>query len=158
MSPRIWIIPLGLAIAGCTDGMNTASTGPTLAAMPGETTGSATDAPPPPKNAVTVEQFDTTSAAERAEAAAPPTSGNIRLGTTVASLGDPSDPGFWAETGLVDRITPGRLEYPAAGTSVQVELRPSGGSPGAGTRVSLPALRVLNAPLTELPTLVVFEN
>ncbi len=111
----------------------------------------------PPKNAQTVDQFDTTSTAEKkAAAAAPPVPAEKRLGTTIASLGDPSDPGFWAETGLVDAVVQGRLEYPASGKSVQVELRPSGGPAGAGTRVSLPAMRVLEAPLTELPELIVF--
>lgn len=117
----------------------------------------AANAPPPPRGAVTAEQFDTTTAADRAEAAAAPAvPGERRLGTTIASLGSPADPGFWAETGLVDAPVAGRLEYPANGTSVQVELRPSGGAPGSGTRVSLAAMRVLGAPLTGLPELVVF--
>lgn len=112
-------------------------------------------APPPRPGARTVEDFDTTTAGERAAAAEPPASG-ARLGTTVASLGDPTAPGFWAETPLVTQTLPGRLEDPATGNSVQVELRPSGGAPGSGTRVSLPALRVLEAPLTALPELVVY--
>ena len=110
----------------------------------------------PPVTAVTVEQFDTTSAAERAAAAAPPTrptSSEVALGTTIASLGNPAEPGFWAETPLVTAVRQGRLDNPATGRSVQVELRPSGGTPGSGTRVSLPALRVLEAPLTALPEL-----
>lgn len=117
----------------------------------------AADAPPPSAAARTVEQFDTTTAAERVEAAeAPAPSTQARLGTTVASLGNPADPGFWAETPLVSAPRPGRLEYNATGKSVLVELRPSGGAAGSGTRVSLPALRVLEAPLTALPELVVF--
>ncbi|MFV0358486.1 D-galactarate dehydratase [Tropicimonas sp.] len=118
-----------------------------------------TTAAPPPRSARTVEQFDTTSAAERRAAAAPPPAAAERqLGRTVASLGNPADPGFWAETGLVTEIRQGRLEYPGGGTSVKVELRPSGGEVGAGTRVSLPALRVLEAPLTDLPELVVYAE
>lgn len=114
-------------------------------------------APPPPPEARTVEQFDTTTAADRAEAAAPTDASNgAPLGTTIASLGDPADPGFWAETPLVSEVRQGRLTYPATGKSVQVELRPSGGEAGSGTRVSLPALRVLEAPLTALPELEVF--
>jgi len=79
--------------------------------------------------------------------------GSQPLGTTVASLGDPADPGLWAETPLVTAPRPGRLEDPATGASVEVELRPSGGAPGSGTRASLPALRALGVPLTGLPEL-----
>ena len=111
-------------------------------------------APPPPRDARTVEQFDTTSAAERV-AAASPSSGGARLGETVASLGDAATPGFWMETPLVDEVAPGRVVNPANGKSVEVELRPvdSGSS-----RVSLAALRLLEAPLTELVTLEVFRQ
>jgi hypothetical protein len=116
-----------------------------------------TTAPPP--GATTAEAFDTTTAEQRAAAAAPPPArnegGEAALGRTVASLGNPSDPGFWAETPLVSAARPGRLTDPASGRSVRVELRPSGGAPGSGTRVSLPALRVLEVPLTALPELTV---
>ncbi len=157
MAPRIWIVLLGLAIAGCSETTRPQSGSAPMSAMsPSE---SNVEAVVPTSNAATAEQFDTTSAAERkAAASAPPQISEVRLGTTVASLGDPADPGFWAETGLVDRVTMGRLEFPGAGTSVKVELRPSGGSPGSGTRVSLPAMRVLEAPLTALPELVVFSS
>jgi hypothetical protein len=149
-----------LALAGCADmaKLGGKSRAPNAATTTEITTDvPAAEAPPPPRGAVTVEQFDTTTAAERAEAAAaPPVSKEQRLGTTIASLGNPADPGFWAETGMVTAPVAGRLEYPATGKSVQVELRPSGGTPGSGTRVSLPAMRVLEAPLTGLPELVVF--
>ena len=111
----------------------------------------------PATNASTVEQFDTTTVAERTAAAAEPAGASeTQLGRTIASLGDPTDPGFWIETGLVTAAQSGRLDYPETGKSVQVELRPSGGAPDSGSRVSLPALRVLEAPLTELPELIVF--
>ncbi len=156
---RILVCVTSVALAGCAENRMT-SPGPSVAPVEvaaGEAPGTAAGAPS--KSAVTAEQFDTTSAAERdAAAEAPPVSSEVRLGTTIASLGNPSDPGFWAETGLVDKVTAGRLEYPQAGTSVKVELRPSGGAPSSGTRVSLPALRVLEAPLTALPELVVFEG
>jgi len=143
-----------LALAACAQrsGGMTPKTKPTgVASAPG------TAAAPPPPTAVTAEQFDTTTPAERAAAAeTAPQGGESRLGTTIASLGDPTDPGFWAETGLVDVKRQGRLEYPGSGKSVLVELRPSGGDPGSGTRVSLPAMRVLDAPLTDLPELVVY--
>ncbi|MDV7142533.1 D-galactarate dehydratase [Tropicimonas sp. TH_r6] len=157
MTPRILIVLLVLAVAGCSEMTRTQSgNGPLSATAPTET-GAGTVVPA--TNATTVEQFDTTSSAERrAAASAPADIAEVRLGTTVASLGDPADPGFWAETGLVDQVTTGRLEFPGAGTSVKVELRPSGGSPGSGTRVSLPAMRVLEAPLTALPELVVYSS
>lgn len=134
----------------------------TVASLPEDGAGAVPEnttvtAPAPPPEARTVEQFDTTTEQERAEAAAPPPAPqSAKLGTTIASLGDPSLPGFWAETPLVTEVQPGRLDFPSQGTSVQVELRPSGGAPGSGTRVSLPALRVLEAPLTALPELEVF--
>ncbi|MEO1677412.1 MAG: hypothetical protein AAFU80_04550 [Pseudomonadota bacterium] len=114
--------------------------------------GTAASAPPP--RARTVEEFDTTSAAERAAAASdvPSSAPEEVLGTSIATLGDPTLPGFWAETPLVQAVRPGRLTDPATGNSVQVELRPAG---DAGTRVSLPALRVLEVPLTALPELTV---
>ncbi|MEE4120939.1 MAG: hypothetical protein V2I65_18210 [Paracoccaceae bacterium] len=125
---------------------------------PGSATSPGAAAGAPPSSAVTVEEFDTTTPEERAAAAAPPpraSGGEEALGTTVASLGNPAEPGFWAETPLVASVRQGRLTNPATGASVQVELRPSGGAPGSGSRVSLPAFRVLGAPLTSLPELTV---
>ena len=110
-------------------------------------------APPPPAAARSVEEFDTTSAAQRS-AAADPASGGTLLGETVASLGDPSRPGFWMETPLVEAEQPGRLEYPANGKSVEVALLPV---EGGSSRVSLAALRLLEAPLAGLPVLKVFR-
>ena len=108
----------------------------------------------------TAEDLDTTTAEERAAAtsAAPTGTGQRELGRTVASLGDPTDPGFWAETGLVTTVQDGRLNYPASGKTVTVELRPSGGDPASGSRGSLAAFRALEAPLTELPELIVIGN
>ena len=89
-------------------------------------------------------------------AATPPSGGPEReLGRTIATLGDATDPGLWAKTPLVTAAQPGRLVYPANGNSVQVELRPLAGDPGAGTQVSLAAFRGLGAPLTGLPELIV---
>lgn len=114
----------------------------------------ATTAPAPPRTARTVEDFDTTSAAAR-EAAATTSTGGTRLGTTIASLGDPARPGFWMMTSLVSAETQGRLEFPAKGTSAEVTLIPSD---GGSARVSLAALRLLDAPLADLSELVVFAN
>ncbi len=120
-----------------------------------------TTPPPPPQNARTVEEFDTTTPEERAAAAAPPpapapTSGEGRLGTTVASLGAADEPGFWIKTPLVKERQPGRLFYAASGRNVQVQLIPSGGS--GGSQVSLAAMRLLDAPLDGLPEIVVYTN
>jgi len=112
--------------------------------------------PPPPPNARTVEQFDTTTQADRDAAVAAPTGGERRLGSTIASLGSPTDPGIWFKTPLVSAVTQGRVEY--NGKSVNVELRPSGGAPGSGSQISLAAMRLIEAPLTGLPEVVVFAN
>ena len=108
----------------------------------------------PGDDARTIEDFDTTSEEQR-DAAASATAGGNQLGTTVASLGDAALPGFWMETALVDETTKGRIRNPQSGRTVAVELRPI---PSGSSRVSLAALRLLEAPLTELVTLEVFLN
>lgn len=113
-----------------------------------------TPPPPPPAGARTAAQFDTTSAADRAAAVATPV-GAQKLGTTIASLGSPTEPGIWLRTGLVTELVQGRVTY--QGTSVNVELRPSGGPATAGSQISLAAMRLLGAPLTGLPELTVFR-
>lgn len=113
----------------------------------------------PPENARTVEQFDTTTAAERQKAAAAPTvAAETTLGETVASLGDPARPGFWLETPLVETEQPGRILNPATGKSAQVTLIPIDGPDTAGSRISLAAMRLIEAPLTDLPRLQVFSG
>jgi hypothetical protein len=104
------------------------------------------------------EDLDSTTTAERAAALAPPPSGERELGRTVTSLGDPVDPGFWLETPLVTKPGKGRVVYPATGQSVAVDLRPIEGPATGGSRISLPAMRLLGAPLTGLPELIVFEG
>ena len=140
------LIPVGL-VAGCSmiDGMN--QTEPDVAPPKVE-------APPPPADARTIEDFDTTTEADRVAATAAGSGGRF-LGQTVASLGDPGQPGFWMMTPLVDKETPGRLEFPARGTSVDVTLMPSD---GASSRVSLAALRLLEAPLGDLSELRVYAE
>ena len=109
----------------------------------------------PPQNARTVEEFDTTTVEERVEAAAPATGGSL-LGTTIASLGDPTRAGFWLETPLVDAPSKGRVVFPGSGKSAQVDLIPIDAPDGAGSRISLAAMRLIEAPLTDLPTVEVF--
>ena len=121
-------------------------------------TAPATEAPKlvvrPPANARTAAQFDTTSTAEREAAkAAAPKAGETRLGTTVATLGPAAETGIWLKTSLVSSVTPGRVTGPN-GKSINVELRPAG---GAGTQISLAALRLLELPLTAMPSLTVYR-
>lgn len=117
------------------------------------------DAALPPAGARTAEQFDTTTAAERKKAATAPKAGGEKLlGETVASLGDPARPGFWLETPLVSTPVTGRVLNPATGKSAQVDLIPIEGPSTGGSRLSLAAMRLIEAPLTDLPTLKVFSG
>ncbi len=146
-----------VVFAGCTE-LQTAFGTPTVTApvAPPPTLDPAPP-PPPPPTARTVEQFDTTTDEDRQAAlATPETSGTASLGTSIASLGNLALPGFWVETPLVTELTPGRIEW--QGNSVNVELRPSGGAVGSGSEISLAAMRLLEAPLTELPEITVFSN
>jgi len=74
---------------------------------------------------------------------------------TVASLGDPSRPGLWLETPLVQAETQGRVRLASGGATVAVTLLPAPGEATAGSRLSLEAMRALGAPLTELVELSV---
>lgn len=113
--------------------------------------------PPPSETARTVEDFDTTSQQDRAAAVGTaPVSGEQNLGTTIASLGSPTEPGIWFKTPLVRAVSQGRIVY--NGTSVAVELRPSGGAVGSASQISLAAMRLINAPLTGLPEIAVYGN
>lgn len=127
----------------------------TPAAVPAPTL-DPTPPPPPPASARTVEQFDTTTAEDRAAALAPaaPASSAV-LGTTIASLGSPTEPGIWLKTPLVTELQQGHIAYPSNGRDLRVELRPSGGAVGSGSQISLAAMRLIDAPLTSLPELTV---
>jgi hypothetical protein len=111
----------------------------------------------PPASARTPDEFDTTSEAQKV-AAATPEAGGRDLGMTIASLGAPGEPGFWLKTPLVDALAQGRVVYPVNGKSVKVDLIPLDAAPGAGSRMSLAALRVIEAPLTGLPEVQVFNT
>ena len=115
-------------------------------------------APKPPANARTAAQFDTVSAEEKQAATQTPADpvGERSLGETVASLGDPSDPGLWLQTPLVKAVQPGRVTL--NGKSAKVELRPIDGPATAGSRLSLSAMQLIGAPLTGLPTIEVFAG
>lgn len=153
---------LACVLAGCAQDMaqTTATTAPPVgiaAATP--VVNPVVAAPPPPPTARTADQFDTTTAEQRSAAVARPAAASAeRLGTTIASLGPPAQAGLWMTTGLVSETTMGRVEYPANGKSVALELRPSGGAASAGSQISLAALRLLGAPLTGLPEVVVYRD
>lgn len=110
----------------------------------------ATAAPPPPVAAKTAEAFDTTTPEQRAAAAAPATAPTKALGKTVASLGSPTEPGLWLKTPLVKTEVQGRVTNPANGKSSVVTLLPIEGPATAGSRMSLAALRLIGASLTDL--------
>ncbi|EAR52801.1 D-fructose-6-phosphate amidotransferase [Oceanicola granulosus HTCC2516] len=162
------ILPLGLAACASPSLQEAFGTTPTsaaatatgaaepLSATPPETL-DPTPPPPPPPAARTVEEFDTTTEEDRAEAVAEPEAApSAALGTTQATLGSPADPGIWVKTPLVSETVMGRVEY--QGNSINVELRPSGGEAGSGSQISLPAMRLLEAPLTEIVELAVFAS
>ena len=155
------LIFCAVLLSGCSsaDWQNLVSGGapsdpPILSSAPLPQTLDPTPPPAPPPAARTAEEFDTTTAEDRAAAVAAPV-GEQQLGTTIASLGSPTEPGIWLRTGLVTELVQGRAAY--QGTSVNVELRPSGGPASAGSQISLAAMRLLGAPLTGLPELTVFR-
>ena len=159
-----------LALAACTPADKTPQTAPRT---PGATASSdsdaqdaasaagtalATAAARPSPAARTAAEFDTTTREQRAAAAAPPTTGERRLGTTIASLGDPSQPGFWIKTPLTKTEADGRIVNPANGKSAKVRLIPLDGPASGGSQVSLPALQLIGVSLTDLPTIEVYGS
>lgn len=119
----------------------------------------ATAAPPPPPAASTAEALDTTTPEQRAAAAAPATAAGTTLGTTVASLGDATEAGLWLKTPLVKSERQGRVTNPATGKSSAVTLIPRPGAATAGSQMSLSALRLIGASLTDLTEVeVALEN
>lgn len=152
----VLILPF-VALAGCStpsfQGLFGGAPAPAIAA-PVQTL-NPTPPPPPPVTAVTVEQFDTTSQEERdAAVVTEEPAGDQALGSTIASLGPPAEPGIWLKTPLVTMLTAGRVEY--QGKTINIELRPSGGAAGSGSQMSLAAMRLIEAPLTSLPEVTVF--
>ena len=157
---------LSIGLAGCTDAglfgqsrSRPQATAAPAAASTAAASTAATRAPvPAPAARASAEALNTTTAEQRAAAAAPPkAAAETRLGTTVASLGDPTQPGFWIKTPLVSEIGMGRIVNPATGKSAKVELQPLSGG-GTGSQVSLPALQLLGVSLTDLPTLEVYKS
>ena len=114
-----------------------------------------TTAPPPPPNAQSAEALDTTTAEQRAAAVAPTAAPTRDLGRTVASLGSPTEPGLWLKTPLVKTEAQGRVINPANGKSSLVTLIPLDGPATGGSRMSLSAMRLIGASLTDLTEVTV---
>lgn len=112
---------------------------------------------PPGGGGTTAEALDTASAEEVAEATNVSAPATGLLGETIAALGDPTKPGFWLMTPLVDSEGPGRVER-EGGAVVQVTLIPLEGEAGAGSQISLSAMRALGLDLTDLVPLKVYEG
>ena len=165
------ILPLFIvaATAGCSTlsdrfGMDASQSEPAAASAPTEAPAEAATAPaaatPPAASPIatggsSAEALDTTTAAEREAAIRAPASIGAALGTTVVSLGSATEPGLWLKTPLVDAEQPGRVTNPATGKSAAVTLIPLEGPATAGSRMSLPALRLIGASLTDLTTVEV---
>ncbi|WP_019955737.1 hypothetical protein [Yoonia vestfoldensis] len=145
---KILILPL-IALAACEMPAVEAPVAEEVATIPAMTL-----PPAPPRTARTVEQFDTTSAAER-QAATQVSAGGAEIGNTIATLGSPTEPGIWLKTPLVTAVTQGRIRY--QGRTINAELRPSGGAAGSGSQISLAAMRLIEAPLTGLVDLTVLR-
>jgi hypothetical protein len=94
--------------------------------------------------------LDQTSAAEKAAATAPATTGARELGRTSVALGSPAEQGFWLKSPLVAAAGKGRVTT-ASGASVAVDLQPGSG----GSLLSLAAYRALGLALTDLPEVTV---
>mgnify|MGYP003633890212 FL=1 len=110
------------------------------------------DAVAPAPTAKTAEALDTTTPQQRAAASRPAKTGATQLGSTVASLGKATEPGLWLKTPLVKTEMQGRGTIPATGKSSTVTLLPIEGTASAGSRMSLAALRLIGASLTDLTT------
>nr|WP_089880752.1 hypothetical protein [Citreimonas salinaria] len=155
----VTLLPLALALSACAQ-VERLTGGPAQSETAGADapaavqTAAAPRTPPPPAGAATPEQFDTSTEVDRAAATEAPSGGETRLGETVVSLGDVARTGFWLETPLVSIETEGRVET-AGGASAKVTLEPA--EEGAGSRISLAAMRLLEIPLTDLPTLTVYS-
>lgn len=106
----------------------------------------------PPPDARRVDEFDTTTEAQRL-AALETSENGVLLGEAVLSLGDPGRAGFWVQSSLVSSPGQGRVVLIEGGRDVEVELLPGSGS----GRISLAALRLLEVGLTSLVEVKIYE-
>lgn len=157
-------------LAACNPQTTTQTARPAAQAQPGKVETNLTEeqlaaataitrAPAPrPTARASASQLDTTTAQQKAAAAAAPAVAETKLGNTVASLGDPTEGGFWIKTPLVKARGIGRIVNPANGKSAKVDLIPLDGPADAGSQVSLPALQLIGVSLTDLPTIEVYKS
>ena len=170
LSTGLTLTVFAAALSACTPGATTSTSRPatqsTAAEAPKTDLTAAqvaaataiTRAPAPrPAARATAAQLDTTTAEQRSAAAKPSEAAERKLGTTVASLGNPSEGGFWIKTPLVKERGIGRIVNPANGKSAKVDLIPLDGA-GTGSQVSLPAMQLLGISLTDLPTIEVYRS
>jgi len=148
-------LSLVLAVVGCDSGFRP------LGFMDRFRGNDASDVPPPAVAEEVAEEVAAEAEADAAtgqEAEAPaPSVAPGSLGTTVASLGDPTRPGLWLETPLVSAETAGTL-VAENGNRIDVTLVPSGGAAGSGSRISVAAMQALGLGLTDLATLTVIAG
>lgn len=78
--------------------------------------------------------------------------------TTVAGLGDPTTPGRWMQTPLVDSEVTARVVVPKTGAQAYITLVPASGAETGGSRLSLDAMRALLVPFDELVEVEVYAN
>lgn len=78
--------------------------------------------------------------------------------STTAVLGDPSTPGRWMQTPLVDTEVTARVVVPRTGAQAYITLIPSRGPEGGGSQLSLDAMRTLLVPLDALVEVDVYAN
>ena len=78
------------------------------------------------------------------------------LGTTIASLGNPAETGFWLKTPLIDKKQLGRIILLETGKLANVTLIPLDIKSG-GSQISLSAMRLLGASLADLPEIKVYK-
>lgn len=114
----------------------------------GISTGGASDQQRPKSRPDGAAVTGTVAEAGATDVANPPAQTSGALGTTVASLGSPAEPGLWLKTPLVKTQTSGTVSY--NGTSAKVTLIPIEGPKTAGSRMSLQAFQTLGASLTDL--------
>ncbi|NOD61813.1 MULTISPECIES: hypothetical protein [unclassified Ruegeria] len=78
--------------------------------------------------------------------------------TTIAGLGDPTTPGRWMQTPLVESEVTARVVVPRTGAQAYITLVPIPGPASGGSRLSLDAMRALLVPLDELVEVEVYAN
>ena len=144
--------------APATPAVDAAAPPPARVVQPVLTAGRSNAAPLSRPAAARPEAYDKSTAAEKAAATAAPAAEARKLGSTIASLGNPTEQGFWIKTPLAKTAGKGRLVDPASGKSVNVDLIPRPGPESGGSQVSLAALQMLGVPLTGLPRLDVFSR